>query len=62
MKTILFQQIEAAIGEVIGENCEDDLWDGYIHNALYNQMAVAAAAVFDAAMDGQAYAKKENER
>ncbi len=59
MNAKLFYLLAKAIDDVIEGNCEDDLWDGYIHETLTKEMAIAAAQVFDASMNGQAYAEKE---
>lgn len=59
MNAKLFYLLNKAIQDVIYQNCEDDLWDGYIHPTLAKEMATAAAQVFDASMAGQAYAKTE---
>lgn len=59
MKTELKLALERAINKVIADNCEKDLWDGYIHNDLEKQMANAAEQVFDSSMSGQQYAKDQ---
>ena len=42
-----------------GEADHPDRPDGYIHDKLADQMASAAAAVYDANFDGQAFADRE---
>lgn len=60
MKSRLFNRLEQAIEKMINDAAEDgNYWDGLIHPSLSKEMATAAAQVFDAAMNGQAYAEKE---
>jgi len=59
MNTKLKSLIEEAIDKTINDNCEDDLWDGYIHPELVQQMASAAEQVFDATMKAQEFAKAQ---
>lgn len=60
MQTEMFLRLERAIGKVIDHYSESPLWDGLIEAELHRKMAQAAALVFDASMDGQAFAEKEN--
>jgi len=55
----MLADLEKAIDKVIEAYCEKGYWTGYIHPQLARQMAIAAATVFDAAMDGQDYAEQE---
>lgn len=55
MNTKLKGEIEQAIDVLIQNNCEDNLWDGYIHPELAQQMATAAEQVFDATMKAQEF-------
>jgi len=59
MNTQLFAKLEAAIEEVILDNCECDYWRGYIYPQLSNDMAKAAALVFDASMEGQKFVRDD---
>lgn len=59
VNTKLKAEIEKAIDDTIQNNAEENMWDGYIHNELAQQMANAAEAVFDAAMGAQKFAKNE---
>jgi hypothetical protein len=54
-------KIYEAMERVIEDNCDDGLWDGYVHPDLTTQMTEAAALVFDSSMEGQRYAKQENQ-
>lgn len=60
MNTELKAKIEKAIDKTINDNCEDNLWDGYIHPELVQQMANAAEQVFDATMKAQEFAKAQD--
>ncbi len=59
MNTKLKAEIEKAIDDTIQNNAEENMWEGYIHPELPQQMANAAEAVFDAAMKGQEFANAE---
>lgn len=59
MNTKLKLAIEQAIDKTIQNLCEDDLWDGYIHHELAQQMTNAAEAVFDSSMSGQKFAGEQ---
>jgi hypothetical protein len=59
MNTKLKLAIEEAIDGALNKHSEGNLWDGYIHTELTQQMANAAEQVFDASMSGQAFAKGE---
>lgn len=59
MKTELKLRIEKAIDDAIQNSAEEDLWDGFIHEKLSQQMANAAEQVFDAAMEAQEYLKAQ---
>lgn len=61
MNTKLKLAVEEAIDKAIQDNAENSLWDGYIHDNLTAQMADAAATVFDASMEGQAFSKSEDQ-
>lgn len=61
MKTELKSRIEKAIDDTIQNSAEEDLWDGYIHDKLSQQMANAAEQVFDSAMEAQEYLKAQTE-
>ena len=63
MNTRLKADVEDAIQNVLDVNCENDTakWDHYIHPTLANQMANAAALVFDSAQDAQDYFEKETQ-
>jgi hypothetical protein len=58
MNTKLRFLLEEAINNVLQDNCEDNLWDGYLHDELAQQMATAAEQVFDSAMKSQEFLKK----
>ena len=66
MNTKLKSLIEEAIDKTINDNCEVNLWDGYIHPELVQQMTNAAEQVFDATMKAQEFAatqlKQEEEQ
>ena len=62
MNTEIKAALEKAIDQTIEQFAEDSLWDGYIHNDLFRQMAEAAALVFDAAMEAQEFADRESGR
>lgn len=55
MKTELKLRIENAINKTIEEAADKNLWDGYIHDGLVNQMTNAAEQVFDSAMESQLF-------
>ena len=55
MNTTLKACIESAIQAALDDNCEDGLWDGWIHPELVAQMTNAAEQVFDAAMKAQEF-------
>lgn len=59
MNIQLKAKLQVAIDKVINDNCEEEFWDGYIHDELYTQMTNAAELVFDASMMGQKYAKEQ---
>ncbi len=60
MTTKLRASLESAISDWIDANCEDDgIPEGGFNPNLSEQMAAAAASVFDANFEGQAYAKRE---
>jgi len=59
MNTHLKAAIEDGIQKAIDDNCEDPLWEGYIHTELVKQMANAAEIVFDSAMDSQKFVENE---
>lgn len=59
MTTRLKAAIEGKINDFIAENCAEGDWPSmYCHDALAEQMAAAAYAVFMASAQGQAYAKE----
>lgn len=60
MNTKLKSEIEKAIDDVIENNAEENMWDGWIHDELARQMADAAEAVFDSAMVAQKFAEKNS--
>lgn len=60
MNTKLKLQIEEAIQGVINNNCEDNLWDGWIDPKLVVRMTDAAVNVFDAAIEVQQFAKEQD--
>jgi hypothetical protein len=64
MKTALLAQLEKAIGDCLDKAAEQvDHWpdDGFFPPELPKRMAQAAALVFDANYDGQAFAEQESQ-
>jgi hypothetical protein len=57
MNTLLKAKLEEAIASTILNNCEENLWDGLIHDTLVKQMTTAAEQVFDATMDSQTFVR-----
>lgn len=60
MNTKLKAAIEDAIQTTMDENCEEPMWDRFIHPELVKQMTNAAEVVFDASQDAQKYFEQEN--
>jgi hypothetical protein len=60
VNTKLKAAIEEAIQGAIDDNCEDGLWERYIHPELVKQMTNAAETVFDSAQDAQKFFEQED--
>lgn len=60
MKSEFKALLEKAIQQFIEKTCEDAPVQGYYYPELAEQMADAAAAVYDASFKAQEYAEQEN--
>lgn len=60
MKSEYKASLEKAISNWIEATCEDAPVQGYYYPELAEQMAEAAAAVYDASFKSQEYAEQEN--
>jgi hypothetical protein len=59
MNSQLFAEIEKAIERAVVSHGDEPLWDCYIYETLFRDMAQAAAIVFDASASGQEFLKRE---
>lgn len=62
MSTRLLATLEKVIDDWAEEQCSEDDWpDAYWYEELYEDMAKAAFAVFEANVKGQKYATEEGD-
>ena len=60
MNATLFARLVDAIDEWSDKNCEKNHWpDGWVCDSCTNDMAKAAAVVFDMMIKGQKFAKEQ---
>lgn len=60
MKARTFANMVEVLTDIIGE--EDDDREGVVYESLAEDMAKAAALVYDASLKGQSYAQDETEK